>query len=231
MKTMICLILDRSGSMGGRENDVVNGVNAFIEEQKKNPDPATIAFVRFDSENVERFRQMANLAEVAPLARAEFEPRGGTPLLDAVGRTIVELDNDWARERPDRAVVVIVTDGEENSSREYTKEKVKQMITAREDSKQWAFIYLGADVDAFQEAGALGIKTLNTASYTKSAAGMAAAYHAVGQTVNSMRQTGVMDAQNLGGDIAEDGTVTKPTASPTPWVPPHPTTNTWAPPK
>src|SRR3990167_6944268 len=98
MKTMICLILDRSGSMHGRENDVIGGVNSFIEEQKKLPDPASIAFVRFDTEAIERFRAMGPLSEVQPLTLADYQPRGGTPLLDAVGTTIAKLDDDWKTE-------------------------------------------------------------------------------------------------------------------------------------
>src|SRR6185369_4884147 len=164
MKTMICLILDRSGSMAGRESDVVGGVNTFIEEQKKLPDPACMAFVRFDTDAIERFRQMQNISEVSPMNKEEYQPRGGTPLLDAIGQTINGLDSDWKKENPDRAIVVIVTDGEENSSREYTKEKIKDMIKAREDSGKWSFIYLGANVDSFANAGSMGINLQNVAN-------------------------------------------------------------------
>lgn len=209
MKTMICLILDRSGSMGGRENDVINGVNSFLDEQKKLPDPASIAFVRFDTEATERFRPMQNLTEMKPLERSEYSPRGGTPLLDAVGSTITALDDDWKKEQPERCIMVIVTDGEENSSREYTKSKVKELIQARQDSGKWAFIYLGANVDAFQEAGSMGIALANAASYQNTFKGTASLYRTVSASASNMRQTGNMTATNLGGDIDEDGKVTK----------------------
>src|SRR3990167_1018571 len=204
MKTMICLILDRSGSMGGRENDVVNGVNSFIEEQKKLPDPASIACVRFDTEATERFRPMQSLADIKPLERGEYQPRGGTPLLDAVGTTIAKLDEDWKVEQPERAVVVVVTDGEENRSREYSKSKVKEMIESRQTSGKWAFIYLGANVDAFHEARGMGFAAANTGCYTNTAAGTMAMYAAVGQSVSQMRATGATVAHNLGRDIGED---------------------------
>ena len=218
MKTMICLILDRSGSMGGREKDVIGGVNAFIDEQKKLPDPATIAFVRFDTEAIERFRDMSNLAECKPLTVADFQPRGGTPLLDAIGQTIVALDEDWKREQPERAICVIVTDGEENSSRKYKKEQIKQLIQARQDSGKWAFIYLGANVDAFHEAGQMGFSASNTAGYKNTAMGTAALYAAASDTVSTMRMTGSTLATNLGGNIEEDGSLlnkqpTKPVAA------------------
>lgn len=229
---MICLILDRSGSMGGRENDVVNGVNSFIEEQKKLPDPASIAFVRFDTEDIERFRPMQSLAEVQPLTREDYVPRGGTPLLDAVGRTINQLETDWRIEKPDRCIVVVVTDGEENSSHEFTKEKIKSLIKAREDSKQWAFIYLGANVDAFAEGAALGFNLSNTAGYRNTARGVGSTYSTLSASVGVMRQSGSNVAHNLGGNIGEDGTVTpakppkKATNKPTPQGP----TSTWHPP-
>lgn len=207
MKTMICLVLDRSGSMEGRQNDVIGGVNSFIEEQKKLPDPAVIAFVRFDTEAVERFRPMTNLAEVLPLSKDEYVPRGGTPLLDAIGKTIAELEEDWKREQPERAICVIITDGEENSSKEYKKAKIKELIQARQDSGKWAFIYLGANVDSFSEAGSMGFSGSNTANYQSTARGTKAAYATMSDTVNMMRATGNTLAANLGGDIEEDGSL------------------------
>lgn len=209
LKTLICLILDRSGSMSGRESDVINGANGFIDKQKALPDPASIALVRFDSEGIERFRAMAPLAECAPITEEDYQPRGGTPLLDAVGQTIMALEGDWRREQPERAIVVIVTDGLENASREYTKAKVKELIEARQASGKWAFIYLGANVDAFAEGGALGIAAANTAGYVNSAAGLRATYNSASLSVSHMRTTGQTLAHNLGGNINEDGSVTK----------------------
>lgn len=229
MKTMICLILDRSGSMAGRENDVVGGVNAFLDEQKKLPDPASIAFVRFDSAGTERFRAMGPLTEAQPLTLADYQPRGGTPLLDAVGTTIAKLDDDWKTEQPERCILVIVTDGEENESREYTKAKVKDMIESRQASGKWAFIYLGANVDAFSEAAAMGIMTANSAGYQNTAKGTRSLYATASQTVGHMRATGQTVAHNLGGNIDEDGNVAGQPAPVQP--PPNPKTPTWAAPQ
>lgn len=238
MKTMICLILDRSGSMAGRETEVIGGVNTFLDEQKALPDPASIAFVRFDTGAIERFRPMQPLAVAQHLTPADFQPRGGTPLLDAVGSTVAALDDDWKRERPDRCVVVIVTDGAENSSREYTREKVKELIQSRQDSGKWAFIYLGANVDAFAEAGSMGISMANTANYRNTAKGVRAAYNTVSGSVSKMRATGGTVADNLGGDIKEDGSLAKkttganagPAIAPKTWAIPIPTA-AWTPPR
>lgn len=209
LKAIICVILDRSGSMGGREKDTVNGVNTFLDGQKKLKEPASLAMVRFDTEAIERFRPMADLRLVTPLTLDEYKPRGGTPLLDAVGQTIVQLDKDWTEEKADRAIVVIVTDGEENSSKEYSKEKIKEMITARQNSGKWAFIYLGADVDSFAEAMKYGISVSNTANFKKSLRGMEVMYAATSETVSRMRSTGSTVAHNLGGDLQEDGKLDK----------------------
>lgn len=237
---MICLILDRSGSMEGRQNDVIGGVNSFIDEQKKLAEPASMAFCRFDTGAIERFRPMTDLKDVKHLGADDFVPRGGTPLLDAIGQTINALDDDWKKEKPDRAICIVVTDGEENSSREFTKTQIKQMIQARQDSGLWAFIYLGANVDAFAEAGAMGYATSNTAGYTSSSKGTANAYSTVSASVSTMRTSGATFADNLGKDLGEgdDATVqptpppkvsatwTKPTGTPsTPssgrgWTPP-----------
>ena len=242
MKTMIYLILDRSGSMQGREGDVIGGVNNFIEEQKKLPDPASIAFVRFDTE-IERFRPMGDLSKTEPLAKSEYQPRGSTALLDAVGETITKADEDWKTEKPDRCIVVIVTDGCENASREYTKVKIQALIKARQDSKLWAFIYLGANVDAFAEAHGMGINLSNTAGYHNTAAGLKSMYTAASASVGVMRSSGATVAHNLGGNIAEDGSVdSKITGQKAPpdivatsaWVPPvvpkTPTNSAWTPP-
>jgi uncharacterized protein YegL len=246
MKTMICLILDRSGSMQGREGDVIGGVNNFIEEQKKLPDPASVAFVRFDTD-IERFRPMQDLSKVEPLTKGEYQPRGSTALLDAVGQTITKLDDDWKVEKPDRCIVVIVTDGEENASREYTKQKIQALIKSRQDSNLWAFMYLGANVDAFSEAGQMGIAMANSAGYTNTAAGVKRAYAATSDAVFQMRSTGSTVAHNLGvANLGEDEddqsakvpppvipTVQPAAASPT-WTPPTTTTapsnSAWTPP-
>jgi uncharacterized protein YegL len=205
LKTLICLILDRSGSMELRQSDVVGGVNKFIKDQQELKDPASLAIVRFDDQAIERFRDLKPIADVEPLRKDEYVPRGWTPLLDAVGSTVAKLDDDWKAEKPDRCIVVVFTDGQENHSREYSKAKVRAMIEAREKSGMWSFIYIGANVDAFAEAGSMGFNMANTAGYTSSAAGTATAYSAASDSVKYMRSTGAKFACNLGvANLGED---------------------------
>jgi len=234
MKALLTVILDRSGSMAGREDDVVGGVNKFIEDQKAVPGEALLSLVRFDTQ-YENFRSMKSLNEVEPLKRDEFVPRGQTALLDAIGLTLNVLDEDWKKHTPDKAIVVIVTDGQENASREFNREKIKSMIESRERSGKWTFIYLGADVTTFDDARAMGIQMSNTARYTNSAQGVRSGYAGVSASVGNLR--GGASHANLGGVIPEEQDQI-PTPGPTPastvakdpaWTPPQPS-QPWTPP-
>lgn len=189
MKSLLCLILDRSGSMGGRESDVIGGVNAFIEEQKKVEGEADICLVRFDSEAIERFRPLDDIQKAVPLGRQEYQPRGGTPLLDAVGQTLDELERDFSAGSYDKAILVIVTDGEENSSTKFTKAMVKERIVTAQESGKWGIIYLGANVDAFHEAGQMGIHAANSAGYRNTSVGNAVMYASASTSVSEMRSS------------------------------------------
>lgn len=235
MKALLCVILDRSGSMGGRESDVIGGVNKFIEEQQKVPGEALISMVRFDTE-YERFRPMTDIKSMEPMRPSEFVPRGSTALLDAIGRTLSALEEDWRREQPEKCIVVIVTDGQENASKEFTRPQIKEMISAREASGKWNFIYLGSDISTFDDAKGLGIRLDSTAMYTNNAAGIKSMYATVGSSVGSLR-AGASSA-GLGGVIDTEAPQQQPQpqplsaaqqVSPPPAV--HGTTAAWTPPQ
>ena len=239
MKTIIHILMDRSGSMAGKQTDVVGGVNQFIADQQKQPGEDTIALTRFDSEGIENFRPSVRVAAAKPITLDDFQPRGGTPVLDAVGETILSMESTWRAEKPDRAIMVIVTDGEENQSRKFKKHEIKSLIEARERSGLWAFIYLGAGVNAFHEAASIGVSFVNTAHFADTGIGTRSAYAAASNSVASMKMSGVMDA-NLGGTLDEQGkldkgNVAKAQAAPAPgpvWTPPPAsgTPGTWTPP-
>jgi hypothetical protein len=122
-------------------------------------------------------------------------------LLDAVGRTLISLDHASKEYLPDKCIVVIVTDGKENASREFRREQIKQMIEAREESGKWTFIYLGADVSTFSEAGSLGIQLMNTARFINTAGGSVQLYATTSERIAALRM-GAKDA-GLGGVIPE----------------------------
>ena len=148
-------ILDRSGSMDNCLDDTIGGFNAFVREQV--PIGGTLTLVLFDHEYTPVYK-LKPIQDVEPLTRETFKPRGSTALLDAIGRTIKE---NWSRNQP---TVVILTDGQENSSHEYTKAHIKDLVEERQ-AKGWTFVYLGANQDAFAEAGGLGISPSCTVNY------------------------------------------------------------------
>ena len=162
--TDIVVVLDRSGSMQACKDDAEGGLNAFVEDQKKRPGRAVFTLVQFDTE-YEFVHCGVPVAEVPPFT---LVPRGWTALLDAVGRAILETGERIAKtpesERPGLVAFVIITDGQENSSKEFTKDQIKQMIQHQTDVYQWQFTFLGANQDAFAEAGGIGI-TADKAAY------------------------------------------------------------------
>jgi len=163
--TDLTVVLDRSGSMHACRSDAEGGLNSFIAKQKELPGECIFTLVQFDT--VYEFVHKAIPLKTVP--HCHLEPRGNTALLDAVGRAIVETGERLRalpeHERPGLVVFVIVTDGQENSSQEYTKARVREMIEHQQSVYQWQFTYLGANQDAFAEAGSMGIRVCGTAPY------------------------------------------------------------------
>jgi len=204
--THICCITDRSGSMRALAPEVIGGFNHFVEEQQKLPGSATMTYVQFDDQYEVVFTDLP-LDQVKPLTSETFEPRGMTALLDAVGRTITmvgeRLANTPEQDRPGKVICMIVTDGAENASQEYTNARVRDMIQHQTQKYQWEFIYLGADERAFQEAQALGVKIGNVAKFSNTLGGAHAAYNIGTRAVSSYRSGG--DVDNLiAGSISDD---------------------------
>lgn len=174
--THVTVILDRSGSMESVRDDTVGGINTFLEQQKAGPGEATLTLVQFDTgdpyEVIHRFRP---IGEVPPLTTETYVPRGGTPLLDALGRGINDIDSAVAGlgkgQAPEKVVVAVVTDGQENSSREFGKEQVREMVR-RKTGEGWRFIFLSADLDAIDDAVSLGFRRSSTASFDMSGEGV-----------------------------------------------------------
>ncbi|MHC5541508.1 vWA domain-containing protein, partial [Singulisphaera rosea] len=177
--TDITLVLDRSGSMDPIADDTIGGVNAFVAEQKKLPGEASYTLVQFDHEYFQVFGGIP-LGDVPPLTRETFVPRGTTALLDAIGRAIVEtglrLSAKPEPERPSIVIFVIMTDGQENASQEYTADRINGMITHQREVYSWQFIFLGANQDALQTGGALGVHNGTALSCAANGAGTRAAY-------------------------------------------------------
>jgi len=187
--TRIAIILDRSGSMESCKESTVSGFNEFIRNQKKIPGEATVKLVQFDDQYETVFdKRLENCPE---LTQSTFVPRGSTALLDAQGRTIVELGQELAalpeQERPSKVIVVTLTDGQENASKEYSLDKIGAMIQEQRDKYNWDFVFLGANQDAVATAAAMNIPLPSAMSYSTSKSGIAATMAAVSHYVGSAR--------------------------------------------
>lgn len=183
--TDITVILDRSGSMGACQQEAENGLNHFIESQKKEQGEALFTLVQFDTE----YEFVHRGIPIKDVPHCSLVPRGMTALLDAVGRAINETGERLSKmpedERPGLVVMVILTDGQENSSHEFKKGQIKQMIEHQQSVYSWQFTFLAANQDAFAEAGDLGIAAQATANFRPTAA--AKTFDMVGQSVSRMR--------------------------------------------
>ncbi len=193
--TEIVFILDRSGSMGGLESDTIGGFNSMIAKQKKEDGECYVTTVLFDS-MVETLHDRVKLSEIKDMTDKEYFVRGSTALLDAIGRTIKHIGNihKYVREEdvPAHTIFVITTDGMENSSREYSSDKVKKMIEKKK-AKGWEFLFLGANIDAVETAKHFGIEKERAVNYHCDAKGTALNFACLGKAVSSMRSCGKMD--------------------------------------
>ena len=172
----IVFLLDRSGSMGGIEDDTIGGYNSYIKEQKKNN--VLVTTVLFD-DRYELLTDRLPIKEVDELTRDKYYVRGSTALLDAIGKSINYIDSKKSK----KALFIITTDGYENSSREYSKEKIKEMIKKHDN---YEFIYIGADIDSYAEAASIGISRGNTASYKKDKKGISTLFKSVSKASSMM---------------------------------------------
>lgn len=187
--TEVIFILDRSGSMAGLEKDTIGGFNSFVEKQMKQEGEARITAVLFDNE-YELLWDSVN-AEDARLTEKEYYVRGSTALYDAVGKTILyvssRIELTAEEERPEKVIFVIITDGLENSSKEFTYYKVKQMIHRQQTRHNWEFLFFGANIDAVKEADLIGISFCCAFNYAATREGVREMYDKVCEAVSERR--------------------------------------------
>lgn len=158
----VVFLLDMSGSMLGMEDDTIGGYNGYLDNMKDSDAKVTTVLFNGSHEMITNGKCIKN---VKKLSRKQYIPGGLTALLDAIGDTIKYMDEKG----PDKVLFIITTDGEENSSRRYTKEDIKRLINIHDN---WEFIYLGADIDSYSEASSIGIKSNRTSNYKKTSKGV-----------------------------------------------------------
>ena len=187
--TEIIFLLDRSGSMAGLENDTIDGFNAFVEKQRQMDGKTVVTTVLFD-DKYEILWSGVNAAKIR-LTNKEYFVRGSTALLDAVGKTI--LDVGWRlsgmreEDRPGKVIFVITTDGLENSSKEFTYSNVRMLIRHQQEKYNWEFIFLGANIDAVKEAKSMGMCEDNAYNFEASRDGVGIMYCLAGEAAAKSR--------------------------------------------
>ena len=204
--TELVFILDRSGSMGGLEEDTIKGFNSMLIKQLNEPGEALITTVLFDND-LELLHDRLNIREALPITEDDYYVRGSTALLDAIGMTISNLVKTTRQskesERPEKVVFIITTDGEENSSREYTFDKINKMITYQKDRYGWEFIFLGANIDAIATARRFGIREDRASNYHSDEKGTILNYQVLNDAVSDLRASKSID-KNWKDKIEED---------------------------
>ena len=174
-KTSITIILDKSGSMQVARTDTIGGFNSFIEEQKKLPGECEISLIQFSDESIFTYKSKNIKDLIQGLAQSDYVPNGNTALLDAIGNAIIEKGKELSslneEDRPSKVMFVIITDGQENASMEYTDIKIKEMIEHQKNVYSWDFTFLGANIDTFATSSSLGIDASKSLSFSSNKKG------------------------------------------------------------
>lgn len=191
--TDITVVLDRSGSMQHGAEDTIGGFNKFLDDQKAAPGTATISLHQFDHE----FDTVINAKDIKVaehLSSKTFVPRGQTALLDAIGRSIKDtgsrLENSAEHDRAEKVVFVIITDGMENASHEFSHSQIREMIEHQKTWYSWEFVFLGAELDAKAVASSMGISGANAMATAGNAIGTHAMYASTSKNLRSFRAGG-----------------------------------------
>ncbi len=185
-KTSIAIIIDRSGSMASLRDDVIGGYNTFIQQQKEVEGECEMSLYFFDTK-YEKVYENVPIQEVEELK--EYTPGGMTALYDAVGQTMDSLGETFAAmeesDRPEKVMLVIMTDGAENSSTDYSQSKVAEMIEHQKSKYSWEFMFLGANIDAEEVGSSLNIT--NNTQFAATSKGMGETYADISRSVTRYR--------------------------------------------
>lgn len=194
--TEIVCVVDRSGSMGNMRVEAMNGFNDFVKKQKEVPGEANLTLVLFDHEYIV-VHDGTPLANVEELTEKTYVPRGTTALWDAIGRAIStvgeRLDKTPEKEKAEKVIVVILTDGYENASQEYSGDKIKSMIELQRSTYSWEFVFLAANQDAVATAKSMSIPQSAAMSFAPTGDGVKKVYAQSSSYVRNFRATGQGD--------------------------------------
>ena len=184
----LVFILDRSGSMGGLESDTIGGYNSMLSKQKKEKTgKVSVTTVLFDDQYELLYNQVP-IEKVSPMTEEEYYVRGSTALLDAIGKTVMQVKaNQDKKEIKDKVLFVIITDGMENASREYRVEQIKKLIEERKEKDNWEFLFLGANIDAIGAAKDIGIDSSRAVRFKSDKKWTAKNYEVLNEAIKEIR--------------------------------------------
>lgn len=192
----IVFLLDRSGSMSGLEKDTIGGFNAMIEKQKKEEGEALISTILFDHE-MKVLHDRVQVQDVKPISEKDYQVRGCTALLDAMGGAIHHIGNvhKYARNEdvPEHTIFVITTDGMENASSHYSSSKVRTMVERQKEKYGWEFLFLGANMDAIAAAKNFGIEEDKAVEYRSDDIGTRLNYAVMSEAICEFRTKGTVE--------------------------------------
>ena len=231
MRTLLAVCLDESGSMddGGKRAAAISAFNEYLASQKKlTTDDCLFTLTKFNT-TATQVIGLTPIAHIAPLTTQTYMPNGGTALFDAIAQTISGIDHfqqhtlcEHCHQPNDRIILVILSDGEENSSRHHTLHQIKDLVRAKEATNRWTFVYLSAGLDAFAQGARLGMHALNTYVVPDTAKGVTISIGAAAAATRIYRQSTATSSTNFFQNTApawpkdeEDPNVAKinPTAS------------------
>ena len=206
-KTDLVLILDRSGSMHGLERDTIGGYNSMLDKQRDGEGTVRVTTVLFDTD-YEMLHNRQDIRTVEPMTDRQYQVRGCTALLDAIGRTIDRMVRAQRHSRPedraDKVLFVIITDGMENSSHRYTMQQIRRMIEREKNEFGWEFLFLGANIDAIATASQFGIDADRAVNYHADSRGTALNYEAVSKAITHIRCNAAPMSAAWKAEIDED---------------------------
>ncbi len=212
MKTLVTFLLDRSSSMNRVRSDTIDGFNTYVEtlQQSSVADDISFNFLQFDSRSIDRIHDDVPIRFVRKLDRSTFVPRGKTPLIDAVAKTISAVERSLEAgavdkraplfcERPTKVVVAILTDGQENCSVEHTWSELTALIKAKLDAG-WEFVFLGLSINAYAQGRRMGISVDKTMSMAGDSASVRASYASMAANVMAFAASGASVDMNFRPD-------------------------------
>ncbi len=167
-KLTVHVVLDRSGSMQSIKSDTIGAFNSYVETLAKDAPESKLSLTIFDSQSVDTIISDTKIGDVKPLDADTYVPRASTPLYDAIGKVTILL----AAAKGKNKALVILTDGHENASSEYTRDAVKKLLDEKQEKDNWLVLYLGANQDAFSIGAGIGVQSGTAMNFAASSSGI-----------------------------------------------------------